>query len=95
FPVSINNAIVYLTALINSIYIFLALSSIFFYSNKKILNESLLLFIPILYFTAVHSLSNSFVRYSTAVFPYIIIFAGCGLSKILDTRHNLYFIDNR
>jgi hypothetical protein len=82
FPVSVNNLIVYLTATINIIYIALALCSIIFYSNKIVIKESLLLFIIILYFTGIHSLSNAFVRYSTAIFPYIIIFSGHCLSKI-------------
>jgi 4-amino-4-deoxy-L-arabinose transferase-like glycosyltransferase len=82
----VNNLIVFSSAFINIIYLTLALIAVIIYSNKVFLKESLFLIVLILYFTSIHSISNAFERYSVAIFPYVIIFAGHGLSQIISKK---------
>ena len=82
FSERVNDLVVNICAGMNIIFLLLALISIFCFFDKMILKESMFLIILIIYFTSIHSISNAFSRYSIAVFPYIIIFAGHGLSKL-------------
>jgi len=85
-PPWVNNLIVYLSAAINIIYLALAATTLLYHRTRSMLTESVLLLAVILYFTAIHSLSNAFIRYSIPIFPFIIIFAGHSISRFIFYR---------
>jgi hypothetical protein len=89
FPSWFNNLVVYLAGIMNIIYLALALHSLVFRSNKSILRESTVILTVLIYFTTIHSVSNAFIRYSTPIFPYIIIFAGHTISKIVRKKSKI------
>jgi 4-amino-4-deoxy-L-arabinose transferase-like glycosyltransferase len=83
--VKTNNLIIYISALLNIILVSFAILSMVSKKNRANLKEYIPLILLIAYFTGIHALSNSFIRYSVAIFPYILIFAGRSISLSLES----------
>ena len=87
FSKRFNDIVIYIVAIVNIIYVLLALAGILFYSGRTVLKESLILLTVIIYFSIIHSVSAAFLRYSVPIFPYIIIIAGYMISRVYYKRY--------
>jgi hypothetical protein len=85
YPISVtlNNIVIYIAAIINIIYLFLAAYAFVYVRDKSTLRSSVVPLTVIVYFTVIHSVSCSLLRYSVPIFPFIIIFSANSLSKFL------------